>query len=292
MKTILFTPEMPCFGLMGCGSSNPCLYCPLERRRVGGVSTWENAEVGLRTFGSLDMNYSSWLDLRGGCERVEFTREFKSVTGQVLVEGVGDTWDTTILDKTPPCALHLFLATNDLINHLEKGTWPEIKAVFYDLFGIQAHSYQGKERNYQGPQIRKMLANLNLLVPLMGDDPIRILYLDVFFKIKQFNESIFGLQLGAKWEEHIDQLRVALLSLNSSTSFPITPKFHILLHHVGQWVERNGRSLGKEAEHGGESLHHHWKRFLQGQGEVKDKSSKAHETHILRCLSKFNSDNI
>ena len=101
---------------------------------------------------------------------------------------------------------------------MTKGTWPEIKAVFYDLFGIQANSYQGKERNYQGPQIRKMLANLNLLVPLMRDDPIKILYLEVFFKIKQFNESIFGLQLHTKWEEYIDQLRAALLSLNSSTS--------------------------------------------------------------------------
>ena len=285
---------MPCFGLMGCGSSNPCLYCPLERRKVGGVAAWEKAEeVELRTFGSLNMNYASWLDLRGGIERVEFTREFKSVTaGPVLVEGVGDTFDTKVLEKSPPCALHLFLATSDLINHIESGPWPEIKAVLFDLFGIQAHSYQGKERNYQGPQLRKMLANLNMLVPLMRDEPIKSSYLDVFFKIKQVSQAVFGIQLDPNWREYILQLRVALYSLNASTSFPITPKFHIILEHVPQWVEANGRSLGKEAEHAGESLHHHWKRLLEGQGEVKDKSSKAYETHILRCLSKFDSDNI
>ena len=46
---------MPIFGLMGCGSSNPCLYCPLERRKVGGVAAWEEGvQVDLRTFGSLD----------------------------------------------------------------------------------------------------------------------------------------------------------------------------------------------------------------------------------------------
>ena len=278
---------------MSCSSSNPCPYCPLERRRIGGVSAWEKAEVGLRTFGSLTMNYSSWLDLRGGSERVEFTREFKSVTaGPILVEGVGDTWDTTVLDKSPPCALHLFLAANDPINHMESGPWPEIKAVLYDLYGIRAHSYQGKERNFQGPQIRKVLVNLDLLVPLMRDDPIKSLYLDLFFKIKQFNEGIFGLQLDPNWKDHIDQLRESLLTLNASTAFPITPKFHILLNHVGQWVESRGRSLGKEAEHAGESLHHHWKRLLEGQGEVKDKGSKAFETHILRCMGKFNSDSI
>ena len=285
---------MPIFGLMGCGSSNPCLYCPLERRRVGGVAAWEEAEeVELRSFGSLNMNYASWMDLRGGCERAEFTREFKSATaGPVLVEGVGDTFDTTVLEKSPPPALHLFLATSDLINHLERGAWPEIKAVLFDLLGIQAHSYQGKERNFQGPQLRKLLANLNILVPLMRDDPIRSLYLEVLFKIKQVSQAIFGIQLDPNWREHIGQLRVALYSLNASTSFPITPKFHIILEHVPQWVERNGRSLGKEAEHAGESLHHHWKRLLEGQGEVTNKNSKAHENHILHCVAKFNSDNI
>ena len=292
IKNILFTPALPCFGLMGCGSSNPCLYCPLERRKVGGVSAWEDAEVGLRTFGSLNMNYASWLDLREGVEKTEFTREFKSVTGHVLVEGVGDTFDTSVLDKCPPCALHLFLATNDLINHLERASWPEIKAVLYDLFGIKAHSYQGKERNYQGPQIRKMLANLEQLVPLVQGDPIRCLYLDVFFKIKQFNQGLFGLKLDPNWRFLVAQLRAALLSLNSSTSFPITPKFHIILEHVPQWVEKNGRSLAKEAEHAGESVHHHWKRHLETQGEVQDKESKSFETQTLRCMVKFNSDNV
>ena len=256
------------------------------------MSVWEEAEVGLRSFGSLNINYASWLDLRGGVEKTEFTREFKSVAaGPIIVEGVGDTFDVTVLDKSPPPALHLFLATNDLINHLQR-VWPEIKAVLYDLFGIQAHNYQGKARNYQGPQIRKMLAELELLAPLMQDDPIRSLYLDVLFKIRQFNQGIFGLKLDSNWRSLIDQLRIAVLSLNSSTSFPITPKFHIILHHVGQWVERNGRSLGKEAEHAGESLHHHWRRLLETQGEVHDKASKSFETQVLRCLAKLNSENV
>ena len=45
---------MPLFGLMGCGSSNPCLYCPLERRKVGGKAAWEARQVELRTVGSLE----------------------------------------------------------------------------------------------------------------------------------------------------------------------------------------------------------------------------------------------
>ena len=69
-------------------------------------------------------------------------------------------------------------------------------------------------------------------------------------------------------------------------------QFHILTVHVGQWVERNGRSLGREGEQSGEALHHFWRRVLEGQGEVKNKNSSAFRNSILYCLSKFNSDNV
>ena len=42
----------------------------------------------------------------------------------------------------------------------------------------------------------------------------------------------------------------------------------------------------------GESLHHYWKRLLEGQGEVKNKDSTSLQTQTLRCISKFNSDNV
>ena len=53
---------MPIFGLLGCGSSNPCLFCEAERRRIGGLATWEPQEqVQLRSFGRLEMNYEGWM---------------------------------------------------------------------------------------------------------------------------------------------------------------------------------------------------------------------------------------
>ena len=69
-------------------------------------------------------------------------------------------------------------------------------------------------------------------------------------------------------------------------------QFHILTVHVGQWVERNSRSLGREGEQSGEALHHFWRRVLEGQGEVKDKDSLAFRENIMFCLLKFNSDNV
>ena len=284
---------MPIFGLLGCGSSNPCLFCEAERRRIGGLATWEPQEqVQLRSFGRLEMNYEGWMH-EGGQEGANSTRPWKSVAaGHNIAEGVGDTWDTLLLDKAPPCPLHVgLLFTNDPINHLAQFHWSDFKAVLFNLYGIQPHCYQGKDRNYQGPEIRKMFSGIHKLFPLMRDDPIRKLYLDLFVGLKHVNAAVFGVNLDPNWRHLLEKLKAAIVSLSEATSFPITPKAHILMVHVSQWVERHGMALGKLGEEAGESLHHFWKRDLESQGEVKNKDSLAHEAQTLRVLVKFNSDN-
>ena len=72
---------------------------------------------------------------------------------------------------------------------------------------------------------------------------------------KKVNDGIFGLYFDSEWEQIIGQLRAALLALDAAVSFPTTPKFHIILEHVPQWVQHNGRSLGKEAEHAGPGVY-------------------------------------
>ena len=73
---------------------------------------------------------------------------------------------------------------------------------------------------------------------------------------------------------------------------PVTPKLHIITIHIEQWVDRFWRSPGRESEQPGESLHHLWKRVLEGQGEVRDKESNSFVQQTLKCLLKFNSDNV
>ena len=65
---------------------------------------------------------------------------------------------------------------------------------------------------------------------------------------------------------------------------PLTPKLHVLVQHVEQWIDRNGRSLGKEGEASGEALHHTFKRMLEGQGEVKVKESESDVKVIFSTL--------
>ena len=72
----------------------------------------------------------------------------------------------------------------------------------------------------------------------------------------------------------------------------ITPKLHILIVHVEQWVDVFGRSLGREGEQQGEAVHHIWKRLLESQGQPKVKESQAFVNFIMRALLMFNVNNV
>ena len=107
--------------------------------------------------------------------------------------------------------------------HMEQTCYPNIKATLKDLFGIEAHSYQGRERNYQGPQLRKILAGLDKLVPSMQGHP-RNLYLAAMVAMSKVNKGVFGLVLDPAWREILEEFKAALDSLSTSTGFPLTPK--------------------------------------------------------------------
>ena len=69
---------------------------------------------------------------------------------------------------------------------LEATCWPDLKTCLYQLYGIKPHNYQGKDRNFQGPQIRKLFRGVDKLMPLMMEDP-RKLYLDALVQMAKVN---------------------------------------------------------------------------------------------------------
>ena len=72
----------------------------------------------------------------------------------------------------------------------------------------------------------------------------------------------------------------------------VTPKLNILITHVEQWVDRFGRSLGKEGEQQGEAVHHIWKRLLESLGQPKDQESRAFIKFIMKALLIFNANSV
>ena len=79
----------------------------------------------------------------------------------------------------------------------------------------------------------------------------------------KINLRVFGLQLDPNWKQYITDLKTSFAQLTHTQGMPLTPKFHIILQHIKEWVEMCGRSLGMESEQPGESLHHVWRVFLE-----------------------------
>ena len=72
----------------------------------------------------------------------------------------------------------------------------------------------------------------------------------------------------------------------------ITPKLHVLIVHVEQWVDIFGRPLGMEGEQAGEAVHHIWKRLLGNLGLPKVKESTAFVEVVFKALLMFNANNV
>ena len=101
---------MPCFGLMSCSSSHPCLFCP--RKRVKGE--WQEVEVQLRTFASLKEQHRWWV-AAGSKYTTKWTSSFQSTVGPILVEADGEAITTSVLEKVGMPTVHLLLAVNDIL---------------------------------------------------------------------------------------------------------------------------------------------------------------------------------
>ena len=140
---------MPCYGLMPCSSTHPCLFC-VRWRRKGDWQVLLEGEQELRTFGSLQKQYEGWV-AAGSRYSTLYTSRFQSTVGPVLVKAPGDSEDTTVLEKTGMPTVHLLLATNDVIRpHLVPFFKDEahLMEVIRKEMGCVPHSYQGKDGAY------------------------------------------------------------------------------------------------------------------------------------------------
>ena len=148
---------MPWFGLLGCSSLHPCLYCNKERRKCV-LKVKEGTVVEQRTFGGIEVRADAWMEAVSK-KTTAWTSKFESCVGMVTVWGEGDTPLTTVLDKCAPPTVHCLLALNSVLRpHLEK-IWEQgdLWSFLKEEVNVVPHSYQGKEGALKGPQCNKIL---------------------------------------------------------------------------------------------------------------------------------------
>ena len=74
-------------------------------------------------------------------------------------------------------------------------------------------------------------------------------YFVTFQAFKDVAQTLFSQgDLQPCWREKLHHLRTCLLLLNSRFGMPITPKLHVLIVRIEQWVDVFCRPLGQEEE--------------------------------------------
>lgn len=279
---------MPWFGLLGCSSVHPCLYCNSERRK----GKWEAKEgTELRTLGGIEIMAGEWIEA-GSKNTTAWTSKFESCVGMVTVWGVDDTPLTTVLDKCAPPTVHCLLALNNVLRpHLENIWDGDLWAFLREEVGVVPHSYQGKEGAFEGPQCSKILKSVEeKLKPhlLQLGEPGRMYY-SLLVEFRRFKDTFFGTFLPSNYKDVATAFQAQLYLLHSTLGLPITPKLHMMAEHVLDWVDRHGRALGEESEQAVEAAHATfdtlWESFI-----VNDEASDIFLTNGCKALLKFNSD--
>ena len=279
---------MPWFGLLGCGSTHPCLYCNIERRK----GVWiEKEDHQLRTLGRIESMTAAWVE-NGSKKTTASTSKFESCVGTVAAWGEGDMPDTTVLDKCAPPSVHCLLALNSILRpHLEKIWNGDLWEFLRQEVKVIPHSYQGKEGAFEGPQCNKILNSVEEKIKphLLALGAHGILYLDFFIQFKKFKDSFFGTVLPADFADVAAGFKTQLNLLHTVGKVPITPKLHIMAEHVIQWVEKHGRALGEDSEQAVEASHASFDE-LWGSFRVNDDNSEAYLVNGKKAILKFNAD--
>ena len=66
--------------------------------------------------------------------------------------------------------------------------------------------------------------------------------------LRQVSRSCFGTKLHPSWRQHLHTLRYCLREMVANQGMSLTTKLHVLSFHVEEWIDRHGRSMGKEGE--------------------------------------------
>lgn len=279
---------MPWFGLIGCSSVHPCLYCNMERRKGDWIET---GGVELRTLGGIESMTAGWME-KGGIRSTTWTSKFESCVGSVTVWGDGDTPQTTVLDKCAPPTVHCLLALNSILRpHLENIWVGDLWTFLQKEVKVVPHSYQGKEGAFEGPQCSRILNSVeSILKPhliSLGEKGEH--FYNLLVKFKLFKDAFFGTVLSSNYLDIAADFKSQLYLMHTSLKLPITPKLHMMAEHVVQWVEKYGRALGDESEQAVEAAHASydelWRSFC-----VKDDESDIYLVNGKKAILKFNAD--
>ena len=142
----------------------------------------------------------------------------------------------------------------------------------------------GGKFSFAGNSCTILLNNVDKLQRICEHSQGRCMeFVDTFRKFKIVVDDCFSLRLRPNYEKHIAEFKESYELLNIS----ITPKVHIIMHHIAQFCNKHQMGLGFFAEQATESSHYDFNETLK-DFKVAGINEK-YDAKVVRALLKYNS---
>ena len=168
--------------------------------------------------------------------------------------------DERILDICAPPELHLMLG---IVKHLYDNMYAECPDVSLWLKSINVKQKKYHHGAFVGNDCLKILRNVDRL---QQNYPLNIQkYVHILRILNKIVLACFGMDLDPHFKNYINEFKDLYLTLGIS----VTPKVHVLIKHVPEFISKHGRSLGWFLEQALESTHHDFLRNCWGKQSYK-----------------------
>ena len=270
-----------------------CPYCE-------GRAPWDVTSP-LNTLGSLCNWHELWLADGSKNSR---SKMFQNMRHQPLISG---NPEDLIIKLFAPMELHLMLGVVDkLIGEIKKNVFEnqsdgeKFMYTFFKQDNITVCNKQGEK--LEGNASRKFLKSIDKLELALGNHSNNVYINGMPFIrcLRAFSNVVhttFGMELLEGWRESIGEFTTSYRFLIKTSGDPITvtPKVHIIMEHVGQYLDMKGehgeyKGLGFWSEQAFESVHADFKKSWES---VKvDISHPDFPKKLKNCVTRYNSSHI
>ena len=135
------------------------------------------------------------------------------------------------------------------------------------------------------------MKNIDKLENMYPDEHKSII--DGFKAIQDVNKAICGRILQNNWKEAIASFEESIMFLHGKYSLSITPKLHIMIDHVPDYIEMTGKPLGYISDQTIENAHQLVNRRMERSNYyVKAIDSDVHGENLYKGIMHVNTYNI
>ena len=222
-------------GIQSCSAKHPCPYCVTDN-----LCDFDT-KFGFRTLGSISCSATAYNDAGS------MSKNAKLYTNCIYEPLFPVDADERILDVCAPPELHLMQGIVKHIYDKAYAEWSDISLWLKHLNINQKNYHHG---SFVGNDCIKMLKHIDVLQQIA---PLYIQkYVHIFKCLHSIVISCFGMELDSEFKKHIIEFKELYATLDIS----VTPKVHILIEHVPDFILKQGRSLGWFSEQALESSHY------------------------------------